>query len=186
MTSDREFLWLYDNLNVCNTKQHQNYYTLTLRCSQHCNTRFVSFPVRACTIISGPFLCCTALLCFCQSCSFSSTESGYSWRGVAPFSPLCFSSLLSPRCFRVCMICGEAAPRGGGRTGELPHIHGIKERGKCFQTPLVFRNLSQVEAFRDTAQSHKEDNCERKVGWVRKQQQYPKKSSYFQTPLTLF
>lgn len=41
----------------------------------------------------------------------------------------------------------KAVPRGGERTGDLPHTHGIKGGGKCSKTPLVFQNLSQVEAF---------------------------------------
>lgn len=132
MISDRQFLWLYDKLNVCNTK-HQNYDMLTLWCRQHYNTCFVSFPVRACTIISGPFVCCTALLCFCQSCYFSFAEPEHSWRegcALIPFSPLWFPSLFSQGWYSLCMTSGGAVPR----RGEKPYPWDQRRR-KMFPNP---------------------------------------------------
>lgn len=46
-----KFLWLYDNLKECNTKQHQNCQALTL--SYNRNNIFLSYLVTAFTIISS-------------------------------------------------------------------------------------------------------------------------------------
>lgn len=173
MISDRQFLWLYDNLNICNTKQHQNYYTLTLRCSQHCNTCFVPFPVRACTIISGPFLCCAALLCFCQSCSFSSAVRAQLERRLCSlFTTLLFLPLLPG------MLQHMHDLWVWGNRGVTPDPWGLKKEENVSKSLWCFRIYDKSKPFRDTAQSHEGDNCGRKVRWVQKQQQ---KSSYFST-----
>lgn len=54
--------------------------------------------------------------------------------------------------------------------GTYPIPMGLKEEN--ISQPLwCFRIYHKLKPFRDTAQSHKGDNCDRKVRWVQKQQQ---------------